>query len=232
MTMSTRIQENIFKGIVILALFTGLTLRSCTVDAQSLKPIRYKGLSANFGVRSFSLISDIKELNNMKVTEEGGNIGVVFGNELLRARVQVAGFYYSSANVCRTVNLFETAGVLTLYPLQFGRTKKLNVEPYLTAGGGYNSIRFFGFYLDKDKPHNYSGEKEPYLGSVNQVMATVGAGLTWKIINEPNFNFAHLNAEVRYATPLSQGSASEAFRNTTTKEHLAVSVGIAFGMYK
>ena len=67
---------------------------------------RYIGFEANFGVKSSQISSDLPAINNMKLAEEGGSIGLVMGNQVVKGRMQVAGFYSQSR-----LNTQSTEGV-------------------------------------------------------------------------------------------------------------------------
>lgn len=53
MITTSRIRENGFKGIMILLLFTALSIKSCVGTTQLIKPIQYKDTEATFGLRTW-----------------------------------------------------------------------------------------------------------------------------------------------------------------------------------
>lgn len=232
MTTSTRIKENGIKALFILVLFAGLVLKSCMVTAQSFKPAKYLGFEGTFGVRSFTLSSDIAQLDQLNVVQEGGNAGIVYGVAGLRGKLRLAGFYYSSAQTSRTINGFETEGLVNFYPLELGKyTSGSKVQPYILGGATYNNIKFFGHYLNEnDKPINYSDPREPKLGAISVVNLSVGAGMEWKLVDD--YNFVHLFGELKYGIPVVQNASNAAFANTTVAKYMAVNVGVAFGMFR
>lgn len=229
--IKSRLEYNNFKAVFIIILFTILFIKSSFSHAQALNSTFYKGLTASFGTRSFSISSDIPELNNLKVLEEGGSAGILFGNETLRTRITLAGLYYSSARVPRTINVFELEGLVNYYPLnnlQTGKSGKW--APYFVTGVTQDFVKFFGNYLNQDNARtNNSTLTEPMLGKTLQTRATFGLGLERHI--PTNYSFVHLFAEARYGvTILSQ--ADIALKKTSLGNSTAINVGINFGLLK
>ncbi len=222
----------IVKGInaALVALTFLLTgIYSCTVQAQSIRPFKYMGFEASFGVRSFEIKSSIPQLNSMPVVQEGGSLGVLFGNDFLRAKVRVAGFYYSSASVPRTVDLFESEGFVNFYPLNYIRSGENALDVYLIAGISMDNIKFYGHYLTAEgEKVNYSTSSEPYLGKISQLNATGGLGLEYKLPTQAGF--IHLFGEAKYGSPFQSGTDSESFKNTSIRNFTSISVGVSFGV--
>lgn len=73
--MTARIRHNQIKGILIIILFTVLTLKVLITQAQT-----HKGFEASFGTRSISVSSDIEKINKTDLMETGGQVGLVYGN--------------------------------------------------------------------------------------------------------------------------------------------------------
>ncbi len=93
--MKTRIKTNQQEGITLIALFIILFMQSLISNAQAFKEETfYKGFETSFGIRNYKLNSNIKELNQVTVGLEGGRVGVVFGNEIVRANVGLFGQRY------------------------------------------------------------------------------------------------------------------------------------------
>src|SRR5690606_34553959 len=137
-----RIEYNSAKGIFFLILFTVLMIKSCAVQAQQTL---YKGIATNFGVRSYTLTSDIPELNNLKVVQEGGNAGFIIGNDIIQARIHGLGYYYSSASTPRTVNTIEVEGLGNFYPVSaINRNYQGRLNPYVMGGVSQGFMKFHG----------------------------------------------------------------------------------------
>lgn len=228
----SRLEYNSFKALFIVILFTILFIKATVSNAQISSPGFYKGLSASFGVRSFSIKSTIPELNNLQVLEEGGSVGIIFGNEVLQTRVNLGGLYYSAARVSRTINVFEIEGLANYYLLRSLRRKHNNQwDPYIVAGVSQDFIKFYGRYLKQQEGQqiNNSTAAEPLLGKISQTRATVGLGLAWRITND--VSFIQLFAEGRYGLPLI-ATSDHAFKNTTVGNSTSFNVGVNFGFQR
>src|SRR5688572_1361302 len=115
--MQTR---NYFKivGLRAFLIVSMILTGECTV-AQRLKNFSQKyelGLEVTFGIKSFSLSSDINAIDNLKVLAEGGTLGVTIGSGILKGKVR-QGYYYSASNVGKTIDYVRSAGVINFYPL-------------------------------------------------------------------------------------------------------------------
>lgn len=135
-----------------------------TIDHEPVNTV-YKGFETSFGVKSFTIHSNIKPLQNMSVIEEGGRAGALWGNKVLRSRIG-AGFYYSACSVPNTVDLFESDASVNFYPFGLFSIHHL-LQPYITGGLSYGIYKFSGAYLDNElASSNLSyGEQRP-LGNV------------------------------------------------------------------
>lgn len=230
MTFSSRIEDNGFKGAVILVLFIVLSIKSCMVHAQALRPTFYKGLEAGFGVRTFTISSNIDELKNASVHQEGGSAGLVFGTEKIKFKLR-GGIYYAAGNSTTSVNLLETDASTTVYPLQFVKHITCPIQPYVITGISYNTYKFFGHYMDPDgSASNYSSTREPFVGRISQTSATVGMGIEWRLVDE--YNFVHLFAQVRTTVPFMSGYSNDALSQTKIGNVVMVNVGVSFGYYR
>lgn len=220
-----RLEYNSAKGLFFLVLFTVLMVKSCTAQAQ--QPL-YKGIATNFGIRSFTLTSDIPELNNLRVVQEGGNAGFIIGNDIIRARIHGLGYYYSAAKTSRTVNTIEIEGLGNFYPISaIARNYAGKLNPYIMGGVSQGFLKFHGNYLnDENTPVNYSSGSEPLLGKMSATVATVGMGLEYRL----HFfgTFVHLFTEARFGKPVMM-KGDDVFSNTAISDRSSVSVGVSFG---
>jgi hypothetical protein len=233
--MATLINTSVQKREAFLFIvFAILMLAAFMADAQqSKKPgktARYKGFEAGFGVRSFTINSDIEAINNLQVTQEGGHAGVVAGNNIVRTRASI-GLFYSSDKVCQTVDMFEADASANLFPLQLMTSADMRIEPYIIGSVSYNKLKMYGRYLDNDLGKiNYSKPKEDLLGTINQVRASLGTGVEFRIVDD--FDFIHLYTEVRYALPVTAGSKNNDFKNTSASDQWMISLGVRFGAFR
>ncbi|HTE31520.1 MAG TPA: hypothetical protein VK666_14160 [Chryseolinea sp.] len=228
MISKSRIRERGITATAIILIILAMGVYSCSVHAQSLKTVKYMGLEGSFGIRSFKINSNVVQLNGMGVMQEGGSLGMIFGNDLLRAKIRAAGFYYSASGVPRTIDLFESEAILNFYPLQYIRQKQNALDIYLLGGLSMDNIKFYGQYLVADQMRiNYSTSSEPYLGKISQINASAGIGLEYQLPME--FDFVHLFMEAKYAARIS-GNNSAHFKETAVKNFAAVSLGVSFGV--
>ena len=218
-------------GTLVLVLF--IVVQITSVKAQGLRNsnYRYIGFEANFGVKTSKLSSDLAPINKMNLVEEGGSIGLVMGNQLVKGRMQVAGFYYSNSSVKHTVNIVESSLVLNVYPLKFINKSRQAINPYVSGGVDYSTMKFFGFYneTEANKKVNYSSSSAPFLGKVSSTQGTVGAGVEWRL--PQMHDFVHLFAEARYSWAVTQ-DADELFKNTTISSSTSINVGVSFGILR
>ena len=190
---------------------------------------RYTGFEVNFGIKSTKLTSDLSAISNMEVMEEGGSLGFVMGNDFLKARLQAVGFYYSSSSVRQTVNMIESALMVNLYPIAMLTQKGCALNPYVSGGADYSSMKFFGHYGGTDTQFNFSSSRAPYVGQVLSTRGTVGAGLEWRL--KRDFDFVHLFAEARYSFNVSR-DADEVFAKTQVANTTSVNLGVSFGFLR
>jgi hypothetical protein len=146
---------------LVLGLFA-LVLASHETIAQRYYQSQKKlflGLEGGVGMRTFKLRSDIKEIDQLNVDEEGFNLGVLFGGNVIQSRARI-GIYQSSETVYQKIDVFEVEGGLNFYPLQIKRNQKPNYfRPYLVASLGRDKLSFFGSY-ELPKPPQ-SQQEEP-----------------------------------------------------------------------
>ncbi|MEX1240829.1 MAG: hypothetical protein WEB30_13980 [Cyclobacteriaceae bacterium] len=229
--MTTRVHENLLKGIFFLILFTILLLQSLITSAQpgqrdSQKT--YKGFFASFGSQSQTVSSSIVKIDGTNLLQTGGQLGLVYGNNIVRAKLGLLGYYASSGNTAGTTDLYVSSLSVNFYPLSWISKKSLMIEPYLTGGVDYDQYKFYGFYLNQEPGTiNYSQAEAPFLGKVKQVNATAGLGIEVKL--KDRFDFVHLFSEFRYGRDLSTKTKNSAFSATTPGNQTHILIGISFG---
>lgn len=221
------------KGILILLLAILLEIGATEVNAQELRNSHYKyiGFEANFGMKSTRLSSDLEAIHNMNVMEEGGSVGLVLGNQIIKGRIQAAGFYYSNSSVKHTVNMMESAMIVNIYPLKLINKSRQAINPYVSGGVDYSTMKFFGHYNNSEptKKINYSGSSAPFLGKIAATRGTVGAGVEWRL--PQMYDFVHLFAEARYSYGITQ-DADELFKNTKVSNATSINIGVSFGLLR
>src|SRR5688500_15090964 len=97
--MTTRIHDNLVKGIFVLVLFIVLMLHTVISQGQSFRnqsPKPYKGFVVNFGTHASTLSSNIEKIDQSGVLHAGGQVGLIFGNHILRGKLGLLGYYSST----------------------------------------------------------------------------------------------------------------------------------------
>lgn len=232
--MTDRIRDNQFKAFLFIILFIVLILHTMIVDAQSFQfksKNPYKGFVANFGTRSSKINSTIQKINQSSLLQTGGQIGLIFGNSIVRSKIGLLGYYSSAGNTAGTVDLYESNASVNFYPLSWISKKITMVEPYITAGLDYDQFKFYGYYLNQEPGQiNYSHAEAPYLGKMKQVNGTVGMGIELKLMDR--YDFVHLFSEIRYGHNLSAKAKNAEFMNTEISNQTQIILGICFGAHR
>jgi len=232
--MTTRIHDNLIKGIFFIILFIVLMLQSIFGNAQnfpldSQKP--YKGMVVGFGTRSSAISSDIEKIHQTSMLQTGGHVGLIFGNNIVRSKIGLLGYYSSTGINTGTTDLYESNVSLNFYPLSWISGQSMMIEPYLTGGVDYDQFKFYGYYLNQEPGEtNYSKVEAPYLGKIKQLNATVGVGIEVKL--EDRYDFVHLFSEVKYGMQLSAQTSNTAFVNTGINNQMQVVLGISVGIHR
>lgn len=148
--------------LLVLGLST-LVMTSYETSAQRYYRSQKKlflGLEGGVGTRTFKLRSDIKEIDQLNVDEEGFNLGVLFGGNVVQSRARI-GMYQSSKTVYQKIDVFEVEGGLNFYPLQIKKNRKPNYfRPYLAVNVERDKLSFFGSY-ELPKPPQSQQQGEP-----------------------------------------------------------------------
>lgn len=201
----------------------------CFISSRAQEGVRYMGLEVNFGTKSGSLTSDHDAIDGMNVMVEGGTLGLVIGNQVVKTRLHVSGFYYSSARVEHTVNIFASGLIFNFYPINLINKSGKALNPYVCSGIAYNILRFEGYYTIDDSKVNYSRSSAPYIGKIAIPSATAGLGLEWRLPRI--YDFIHIFAEARYSYILSS-MEDKVFRNTRIDNPTSVNAGVSFGFLR
>ncbi|MGC1240642.1 MAG: hypothetical protein WA874_03595 [Chryseosolibacter sp.] len=227
--MTTRIHENLWKGIFFMILFITLLLQTMLGYAQSADT--YRGFVASFGTRTANISSDIAKLNGSGLVQTGGQLGLVYGNKIVKSRIGLLGYYTSGGSSAGTTDLFASNISVNFYPLSLLSNRTFVLEPYLTAGLDYDQYKFYGFYLQQEPGQmNYSQAEAPFLGKIKQVNTTGGVGIQVKLKDQ--FDFIHVFSEFRMGHNLSANTKHVAFAETQTKNPRQLIVGISFGAHR
>jgi hypothetical protein len=215
------------KAMIIVAALLVIVLQSA--KAQGLKQFAREyqlGFEGSFGIKAFGISSNISRINNLNVIEEGGSFGVGIGSGPLRVKVR-QGYYYSSAVVTQTVDEVRSSAAANVYIMQLFSKNDSGLQPYFTGTLERNVFKMYGTYGENNQPGNYSVSEAPFLGSINSIVASVGAGIEYKV-TKPG-HFVSLFAEGRCGKTMSVTSATEMFSNTSVSNQVVANIGVAFG---
>ena len=227
--MTTRIHENLYKGLIFVIVFTFLLMLTFLGYAQSGES--YKGFVASFATRTAAVSSDIAAINGSNLGQSGGQVGLVFGNRIVKSKIGLLGYYSSVGRSTGTTDLFTSNVAVNLYPLSLLSGRNFLVEPYLTGGLDYDRHKFYGFYLNQEPGQlNYSQAEAPFLGKIKQVNATGGAGIQVKLKDQ--FDFIHVFGEFRCGRNLSSKTSDAAFAATQINNARQVVIGVSFGAHR
>src|SRR5688572_11145238 len=109
--MTTRAHDNLIKGIFFVMLFTILLLQTLITTAQPRSRNSqkiYKGFVASFGTRSQTISSNISKIDQSNFFQTGGQVGLVFGNNIVRSKLGLLGYYVSSGNTKGNTDLYQS----------------------------------------------------------------------------------------------------------------------------
>jgi hypothetical protein len=227
--MTTRIHENLFKGLIFVILFTFLLLQTFLGFAQSGGS--YKGFVASFATRTAAVSSNIAQINGSNLTQSGGQAGLVYGNRIVKTNIGLLGYYSSVGKSAGTTDVFTSNVAVNFYPLSLLSDRNFLIEPYFTGGLDYDRYKFYGFYLNQEPGQlNYSQAEAPFLGKIKQVNATGGVGIQVKLKDQ--FDFIHVFSELRIGRNLSSKTGDQAFAGTQINNARQLVIGVSFGGYR
>lgn len=224
----TRFNDNVFRGLILLALFFSLLLKSCAADAQRLT---YLGYELAASAPSHRLSSNIPQLQDLKIAYTGLRIGGVMATHWAKYKA-TAGLHYSNASVPHSFDLLTAGLSAQVYLLRMGKVKRPHsFEPYFTTGLQQAKTNYFGTYALADRATNYSKAKETRQGSTYSTQLTTGAGIEYQLENA-NRSFIHFFSEINYGLPVYGAASSDRFEQTEIRSTWAINLGINFGIAK
>jgi hypothetical protein len=225
----TRLNDNIFRGTVLMALFVTLLLKSCAADAQ--EQVRYVGYEISTNLPFTKLVSDIPQLQTMRIQYTGLRVGGVLVTGGVKYKATI-GLHYSSAALPYSFDLFTGSLTTLVYPLKMTSVKRAHtIEPYILGGLRQAQNKYFGTYLSSDRDRNYSKSKEPLLGATYSTQVVGGVGIEYQLENENN-NFIHFFSELNYGLPIFEAASCRAFAETRMTSSWAITFGVNFGIVK
>ena len=208
--------------VSLLLLVSFLSFNSAAQPADNES---YKGFKVSFGAHALKVNSNVPEIDQLPAKFDGGSVGIVKGNRFVRAGLTLAGFYYSTDNTPRTIDLVYSDATVNFYPLAFSK-KNFRIQPYLASGLALSRMKFYGHYLPQEpsKPINYSAP-EPYIGKQRTLSILVQVGLEYRF---PEYEFLTVFTDCTLLRPLTS-SADAMFEKTLMHNVASFQVGVAFG---
>jgi len=184
------------------------------------------GVELSFTSPHFVLHSNIAQLDGLRTSCTGVNVGGVMTNGFSKIKV-TAGMSTSNGNVPYAVDLIRGGASWNVYLLRIGGQRKVHaMEPYLTIGASLMRMKYYGTYLDPNAT-NYSTDNLPYLGKSDYISVGIGFGVEYQLENE-NLKFIHLFAQTGYGLGSKSLSSDKPFMHTLSSSKLGFSMGINF----
>lgn len=214
--------------VLILSILFLIGLLNKT-NAQFLNDymFKYRGIEAAFGAKTFKITSDIPEVSNLSVVQEGGSAGFIFGNDYSHVGLRVLGLYYSGQK--RTIDMMEFELNSNVYLLQAFNVQNTPFEVYAITGVSNQHVKFFGHYINEEQRQGTVTKKgaEPYLGKIVNVNLNLGVGVEYRLWSD--FDFLHFFAEAKTTFSMSTDHDVQAFENTSLADSYALNIGVRFG---
>ncbi|NJM25875.1 MAG: hypothetical protein HC859_10730 [Bacteroidia bacterium] len=218
--MKTLLKLNLVKWAFIFSIALLTLGKSCTVHAQGLPMEKRKlcwGLEGSLGAKSFSLTSDLTQLDGVRMRQAGGSLGFVVGLSEVQLRPRL-GFYYGEAG--QTHSQWIDAGLdLQVYPRQLIRKQGKRFQPYIVSGLSRGTVKLDGMY---------SGEQTaPVPGKLIVTSLAAGAGFEFRFPQA--MDFICLFSQLKYQVPLNYEASTSALNHTKVMQSMTLNVGISFG---
>lgn len=231
--MKTTIQSKIEKILLVVLL---ILLIAYSFKSQAQSRGRYgrsswsrdMGVELSVGAPHFKLESNIAELNNLRTSYFGFNLGGVFATDYSKIKV-TAGMYTSDDSVPYEIDFFQGGVSWSLYLLRMEGLRAHAIEPYFILGANLMHAKFYGNYLGPDVATNYSQSNPPYLGKAGYLFANVGIGAEYQLESDA-LKFIHIFGQATYGVPGIAVYGDKAFSQTTVMGSVTYTLGINFAI--
>jgi hypothetical protein len=221
-----------FKNMMTVGIFCLLFIGGQNANAQSFKKFlnTYQiGLEGSFGIKSFTVSSDIREINNLHVLGEGGTVGIIWGANAVVGKIR-QGYYYSASSVAHTVDEIRSSLTLNFYP-NYLFNPESSFRPYMLMSAERSNFHMHGYYDHNDESvKNHSQSQDPYLGKISTIQVSIGAGIEYRI-KTPG-HFVALFGEAKYGKAVTSSTNNPLFEQTRLSGQFLMSVGVGFGYYR
>ncbi len=223
--MKTKALSRITQSVMVLCAVLFLQIGNAQISYKDQRD--HFGLTASFGDRVNKVSSNYSAIDKMKLVEEGGSLGLLWGSRSIETKLTL-GFYYSASCVPHTSDLIEMEASANFSPLSFITKKFHAVEPYIIGGVSRNLYKMYGYYGAKQElPTNRSVDLEPLLGNINVYMVSIGTGVSVNLYD--SYDFVKLFADVKYSSPV-MTTKSTVFNDTYFSNQLSINLGVSFGI--
>lgn len=240
----------IFKVLIVVVAIAAITVSDSYGQfryggRKRSKP--YIGFETSVGTQTFTMKSNLPEYNNLKLYEEGYNIGVFAGgNGFL---VKLRNGFYKADLIEKSLPVHNFQTTLNVFPLHYTRSKNEFAKPYVVLGIEKNTFEVSALVTPKPKqvvpptgehecgelpgdPEQVETPVMPALpelrtGNFSALRMIAGTGVQVRI--EKKRFFVNLHAEVQFGFPLKTSSTVAGFENTTVTRQLSTNGGIGFG---
>lgn len=213
---------------VLQSLFILLFVPITFAQSVKYKPSKatYIGIEGGFGARSFTLDSDIPQLDELYTAKAGWSLGIIYGSQIIKVPL-VLGSYSMSIEEKRTIDLLTLQLGTNISLLRLFGVKKSPIEIYALSNIEVQRFMFAGSYLKlpEDEPiKKFYGER--ILGNIIMLNANIGVGVEFKIMDK--YDFVHLFVETKKSY-LIANSATKFFNKTNISNGLVVNIGLRVG---
>lgn len=186
------------------------------------------GAEASAGLRMFSINSNLPELRNVEVLQEGAAIAINFGAKAMVIKAHQA-FYFTVASSKYSIDESRTSLIANIFPFS-GVVEHTDLRPYLTTGIEGTSAKFFGYYNEDSPRTNQSLTKAPFLGKITGVQMSIGAGLEYKIISIDHY--VAIFGDARYSRPLNETASNVLLSQTSLSNVFNITLGVSLGFHR
>jgi len=229
--MKQSIKRKSIRGIMLGLLIILVGAKSCIVKAQSANSRTYYGYGLSLSIPQQEISSNIPQLNGLKVTFVGCNVGGMIANTIGQLKVNM-GMYYSGSSSPYEIDMIRGGVTGNIYLLRLNKIKVAHLfEPYAVLGVSRQTSKFYGNYLSNDPTNSTSSPDQPFLGKVNSMRLNVGAGVEMQLESDHQ-KFVHMFAEVTYGSPLGSSASNSAFSQTKVMNAVTFNFGVNFGIVK
>ena len=232
--MKTRIKyllKETVRLFTLPSLFILLLVPLSFAQSEETEPYRdtYTGIEGGFGFRSFTLESDIPQLNQLTTVKGGGSLGVIYGTQTFKFPV-VMGLYYAAIEEKRTIDLFTLQAGVNTSLLSLIGFKNSPIDVYTITNVEFQSFSFMGHYIKF--PENQPRKEifgETVMGRKRMINTNLGVGLELKLRDDSDF--IHLFIEAKKSFTLNSSSTTY-FNNTRVNNKISLNVGLRVGVVK